>query len=144
MLIQDMTEADMRYFIREHKIGRLAYIKDGAPYITPMRWTFNAGALYSFTTEGQKTDAMRLQPNIAILFDRVSSGTDWQSVLVHGIFREIADAAGRAGVAELMNKAPEWWEPAYVRTMQDHAHERKLDPVYFRVDITAMTGHQTA
>jgi nitroimidazol reductase NimA-like FMN-containing flavoprotein (pyridoxamine 5'-phosphate oxidase superfamily) len=142
MIIKSMPSIDMRDFLHQQHLGRLAFIKDDKPYIVPLFFLFSAGAIYSFTTDGQKVDAMRKYPKVTILFDQINKVDDWRSVMVHGEYIEIAGEANKAAIAEKLNKRPEWWEPAYVRTINEDGSDRKLSVIYFRIDITEMTGHK--
>ena len=45
------------------------------------------------------------------------------------------------GVPKDMAKAAAWWEPGYVRTLL-HGEERPLEPIYFRISISELSGHQ--
>ncbi|MBK3745419.1 pyridoxamine 5'-phosphate oxidase family protein [Paraburkholderia aspalathi] len=142
MLIKDMTAIEMRDFLHQQHLGRLAFMVDDRPYVVPLFFVFNAGSLYSFTTDGQKVDAMRHHPKITVLFDQIKSVDDWRSVMVHGEYKEIAEDSNKTAIVELLNKGPEWWEPAYVRTIKDDGTDRPLSGIYFRIDVTDMSGHQ--
>ncbi len=144
MIIKEMPEYDVRNMIQQTHVGRLSYILDNRPVIVPMGFRFSGGSLYSFTTEGQKTEAMRRNNAVCILFDAIVSRTEWRSVVVHGRFRELADAEEKAAIAKLMSSDATWWEPAYTKTLSREGKERALEPVFFRVDIESATGHQTS
>lgn len=144
MIIKEMPEYDVRTMIQQTHVGRLSYILDNRPVIVPMGFRFSGGSLYSFTTEGQKTEAMRANNAVCILFDAIASRTEWRSVVVHGRFRELADAEEKAAIAKLMSTDATWWEPAYTKTVTRDGKERPLEPVFFRVDIESATGHQTS
>jgi hypothetical protein len=42
---------------------------------------------------------------------------------------------------DLLAKLPDWWEPGFARTVHLGA-ERELVPIYFRVSIDEISGHQ--
>lgn len=98
MIIKSMPSIDMRDFLHQQHLGRLAFIKDDKPYIVPLFFLFSAGALYSFTTDGQKVDAMRKYPKVTILFDQINKVDDWQSVMVHGEYIEITGEGNKAAI----------------------------------------------
>src|SRR5690606_20399543 len=120
------------------------YIYEGRPQVVPIGFRFSGGSLYSFTTEGQKTRAMRENNAVCVLFDEVESRTKWRSVVVNGRFREIIGEAKQSAIANMMATQPSWWEPAYIRTITQTGEDRPLKPFYFRIDIESATGHETA
>jgi len=144
MLIKEMSEIDIRDMIQHTEIGRLGYVLDNRPYVVPLGFKFSGGALYSFTTDGQKTEAMRKNSAVCILFDQIVSKTQWRSVVVNGHYREITRDQEKAAIVNMLSNEPTWWEPAYTKTITSGGTQRKLEPVFFRVDIESATGHQTA
>ena len=142
MTIKDLTEYEMRDILQRCHLGRLAYVLDGRPFVTPMSWVYSGGSLYSFTTVGQKVEAMRKQPSVSILFDAIAARDSWQSLLVHGDYKEISNESSSNVVELMQGSRAEWWEPAYVRTVKEDGAVRDLKPIYFRVDIASMTGHK--
>ncbi len=144
MIIKEMSDYDIRNMIQNTHVGRLAYVLDNAPVIVPMGFRFSGGSLYSFTTEGQKIDAMRRNDAVCILFDDIASRTQWRSVVVRGRYRELGLEEEKAAIVKLMSTDATWWEPAYTKTVTREGAERPLEPVFFRVDIESTTGHQTA
>lgn len=142
MIINEMSELDIRDMIQHTQIGRLGYILDNRPYVVPLGFRFSGGSLYSFTTDGQKTEAMRKNAAVCILFDHIVSRTQWRSVVVNGHYREIIREEEKASIVNMMASEPTWWEPAYTKTITGGGEQRKLEPVFFRVDIESATGHQ--
>jgi uncharacterized protein len=143
MIIKEMAELDIRDMIQHTQIGRLGYVLDNRPYVVPLGFRFSGGSLYSFTTDGQKTEAMRKNAAVCILFDHIVSRTQWRSVLVNGLYREIIREEEKEAIVNMMANEPTWWEPAYTKTITSDGEQRKLEPVFFRVDIESATGHQT-
>lgn len=144
MMIKEMSEYDVRDMIQHTHVGRLAYVLDNRPVIVPLAFRFSGGSLYSFTTDGQKTEAMRRNDAVCILFDDIASRTEWRTVVVHGRYREILGEDEQEAIVKLMANDPIWWEPAYTRTITKEGDERKLTPIFFRVDIESATGHRAA
>ncbi|PWL16955.1 pyridoxamine 5'-phosphate oxidase family protein [Falsochrobactrum shanghaiense] len=143
MIIQEMSEYDIRDMIQHTHVGRLACIHEGRPYVVPLSFRFSGGSLYSFTTIGQKTDGMRKNDAVCILFDDIVSPTQWRSVVVNGRYREIIREEEQNAIVNMMANQPVWWEPAYTKSVTRSGEQRKLTPVFFRVDIESATGHET-
>ncbi|APX70490.1 hypothetical protein BR10RB9215_C11006 [Brucella sp. 10RB9215] len=142
MLITEMSDYDIREMIQHKHVGRLGYVVDNRPMIVPMTFRFSGGSFYSFTTDGQKTNAMRKNDAICILFDQIESQTKWRTVLVQGRYREIAREDEEEAIVRIMANEPTWWEPAYTKTITKEGTARALKPVFFRVDIEKLSGHQ--
>ncbi|KAB2659399.1 pyridoxamine 5'-phosphate oxidase family protein [Brucella tritici] len=143
MMIREMSEYDIRDMIQHTHLGRLAYVLDNRPFIIPLSFRFSGGSLYSFTTDGQKTEALRKNDAVCILFDHIESRTNWRTVVLNGHYREIDRDDEKNAIVALMASEPTWWEPAYIKTVAKDGHERKLEPIFFRIDIESATGHQT-
>ncbi len=62
---------------------------------------------------------------------------------MNGRYREIEREDEKNSIVALMASEPTWWEPAYIKTIAKDGKERKLDPIFFRIDIDSATGHQT-
>ncbi len=146
MIIQDMTQQEMKEFLARATIGRLACAKDNQPYVIPLSFAYDFVSLFSLTTAGTKVDWMRENPKVCVEFDEISATNKWQSVIVTGIFEELtgdpAHVEARNDAHRLLSRTAEWWEPAYVKTVS-RDHSRPLEPVYFRIAITQITGHKT-
>ena len=42
---------------------------------------------------------------------------------------------------DLLAKTAMWWEPGYVKAIHQ-GEERRLEPIYFRISIRKISGHQ--
>jgi nitroimidazol reductase NimA-like FMN-containing flavoprotein (pyridoxamine 5'-phosphate oxidase superfamily) len=145
MIIEEMTGQEIKSLLQRATVGRLACSKDDQPYVVPLSFTYDVAYLYSLTTAGKKVDWMRANPKVCIEFDETAATNNWQSVLVRGIYEELTDApehiAARDGAHKILSKTPEWWQPAFVKTViRDKV--RDLTPVYFRISILETSGHK--
>jgi nitroimidazol reductase NimA-like FMN-containing flavoprotein (pyridoxamine 5'-phosphate oxidase superfamily) len=140
MLIQSMTEAASLELLARAHLGRLACAREGRPYITPMSVTYDANALYGFSTLGQKISWMRANPHVCVEVEEVVSRQDWATVIVMGRYQELTSDADRTHAHDLMQKRPAWWEPGYSKTVIE-GKERLMKGVYFRISIDQITGH---
>ncbi|MEP7453429.1 pyridoxamine 5'-phosphate oxidase family protein [Phyllobacterium sp. SB3] len=146
MQINAMNQFEIMHLVEHARIGRLACVNDGQPYVIPMNFVCRVGYLYSFTTFGKKIVAMRSNPKVCVEFDDIVATNKWQSVVVTGHYEELSDKPdhvdARNEAHALLSNRAEWWEPAYVKTViRDHV--RTMEPVYFRILIKEMTGHKT-
>ncbi|HEV3481839.1 MAG TPA: pyridoxamine 5'-phosphate oxidase family protein [Candidatus Acidoferrales bacterium] len=147
MFIQEMTrQASLDFLARTH-LGRLACAQAAQPYIVPIYFGYRDCCLYSFSTVGQKISWMRANPLVCVEADEVVSSHNWTSVIIFGRFEELPDlpewSGERAIAHDLLQRRPMWWEPGYVKTIL-HGAERPLVPIFYRIHITGVTGHQAS
>ncbi len=147
MFIQEMTrQASLDFLARTH-LGRLACSQEAQPYVVPIYFSYSDSHLYSFSTVGQKISWMRANPLVCVQADEVASPHTWTSVVVFGRFEELPDVPEwndkRALAYELLHRRAMWWEPGYVKTIL-HGAERPLVPIFYRIHITRVTGHQAS
>lgn len=143
MFIKQMSDYDIREMVHKTQIGHLAYIHEGRPVIVAMGFHFSGGSLYALTTAGQKTEAMRENNAVAVYFEEIEARNKWRTVSIEGRYSELNTDEERQAIANLLSSNPTWWEPAYVRTVGKDGKDRKLEPVFFRIDIDSLSGHET-
>jgi nitroimidazol reductase NimA-like FMN-containing flavoprotein (pyridoxamine 5'-phosphate oxidase superfamily) len=145
MLIQEITKQDSFNRLAKMRLGRLACAQGAQPYITPFYFAYDSNYLYSFSTVGQKIEWMRVNPLVCVETDEVMSSEEWVSIIVFGRYEELPNTleweTERGRAHELLQQKAIWWEPGYVKTIVRGA-ERQLVPVYFRIYIEHITGHQ--
>jgi len=143
--IQDMTSDTCLSFLAETRFGRIACARDNQPYVTPFSFAYRDGFIYAFATIGKKLEWMRANPLVCIEAEKIVSHREWKTVVVSGRYQELSDTAELADIRveahDLLAKQSDWWEPGYVRTI--HAgSDRALEPIYFRVSIDEISGHE--
>ena len=147
MLIQEMTRQACFDLLARSRLGRLACENEGQPYITPLYFAQQGDRLYSFSTIGQKIEWMRRNPLVCVEADEVHSPQKWSTVIVFGRYQELPKTADyeddRQLAYSLLQQRPQWWEPAYVKTIL-HGKERELEPIYFCIHITSISGHHAS
>jgi nitroimidazol reductase NimA-like FMN-containing flavoprotein (pyridoxamine 5'-phosphate oxidase superfamily) len=145
MLIQEITKQDSFNRLANMRLGRLACAQGAQPYILPFYFAYDSNYLYSFSTVGKKIEWMRVNPLVCVETDEVMSSEEWVSIIIFGRYEELPNTleweAERARAHELLQRKAIWWEPGYVKTIVQGA-ERQLVPVYFRIYIEQITGHQ--
>ena len=141
MLIQDMPSEMCIDLLKRCNIGHLACVKDLQPYVVPISFIYSANFIYSFSTVGQKVEWMRANPLVCLEIDEVVSHQNWRSVVIFGKYKELTDQADRTAAHDLLAESASWWEPGYAKTVIE-GKTRPLVPIYFRISIDKMTGHQ--
>ena len=88
---------------------------------------------------------MRANPLVCMEAEKIVSRQEWQTVVIFGRYQELTKTPefNKAQVLahDLLAMAGPWWEPGYVKTLHDGV-ARPLQPVYFRILIDEISGHQ--
>ena len=129
------------------------------------------GCFYGFTIPGQKLDWMRANPLVCVEVDEVEAYDRWVSVIAFGRFEELPETPGRDDeqlraqerprrVAEtspeiqgaddersrayqLLKAQIMWWEPGS-STWASRESAESYSPVYYKISIGRVTGHESA
>jgi nitroimidazol reductase NimA-like FMN-containing flavoprotein (pyridoxamine 5'-phosphate oxidase superfamily) len=147
VLIEELTLPNCLDLLARVRSGRLACARDAQPYIVPFYFAYHNNCLYSFSTAGQKIEWMRANPLVCVEADEVVSAHQWMSVIVVGRYEELVETpewrSERELAWKLLQQYPMWWEPGYAKTIV-HGAERPLEPVFYRVNVTHVTGRRAA
>lgn len=142
MQIHSLTAAECRTELERTGVGRLACVRDGVPYVVPMRFAYDGEDLYSFSMLGKKIEWMRANPSVCVEFDERTSHYQWTSVIVSGYYEELPDSlqykCARDHAQAVLQKLPMWWQPASVAT----EHHKAFAPIFFRIRIEHLSGHR--
>jgi|ERR1022692_749305 nitroimidazol reductase NimA-like FMN-containing flavoprotein (pyridoxamine 5'-phosphate oxidase superfamily) len=145
MLIYEMTRQASIDLLARSILARLAYVHNGQPYISPINCTYDDNCLYGFSTLGQKIMWMRANPPVCVEAEEVVSPQDWATVIVLGRYEELPDTpphdASRKRARDLLQRCPEWWEPACAQTVL-RGKTRPMEFMYFRIHIDQISGHR--
>jgi len=145
MFIHEMTISECRRILQKSKVGRLACVRDGQPYVVPINFAFDGNYFYGFTTLGQKIEWMRANPLICLEVDEIITERQWMSIIVFGRYEELPDKPqyeeARIRAHALLQDRAMWWEPAYIS--QEHRDQtHSLIPIFYRIHIRQITGHR--
>ena len=90
-IIENMGEKDCLELLGENYIGRLGFISNERPSITPITYFYDMeeNSILSYAAEGHKIDAMRKLDLVSFQVDEIKTLQNWKSVEIHGIFQEL-------------------------------------------------------
>lgn len=152
MLIVDLSKAESLDFIARARLGRLGCALELQPYVVPFYFAYRKNYLYSCSALGKKIEWMRKNPLVCVQADEIVSQQAWTSVVIFGTYEELPDTPEVDGEIVgprslrtlayqlLQQQHPDWWAPAFLRTIV--GEKRPLVPIYFRIAIDEITGHQ--
>jgi nitroimidazol reductase NimA-like FMN-containing flavoprotein (pyridoxamine 5'-phosphate oxidase superfamily) len=132
----DLTPEEIDQMLQRARIGRLGTTGDGKIYITPVAYAYDAVYLYFVSHEGLKVQQLRQHPEACFEVDSIHSPVEWRSVLLHGVYEEIDDAAERKRVIDLVAGDA---VPALPTSIANYL-ERQDQIVVYRMRIHERTG----
>ena len=146
MIISDITAQECRMHLAASRVGRLACVRDGMPYVVPISFVYEDGHIDSFSLIGHKVWAMRGHPQVCFEVDEICSPRSWWSVIAFGRYEELSEAGPRQNERDhawsLLQKArPNWWEPG---SETPHSEDKVASPphLFFRINIEKITGRR--
>jgi nitroimidazol reductase NimA-like FMN-containing flavoprotein (pyridoxamine 5'-phosphate oxidase superfamily) len=141
MIVHELSEPACREILARTHVARIACSRQGQPYIVPISYDFDGGALYSFATLGQKIIWMRENPRVCVEVDDIDGQFDWTTVLVFGRYEELRGdeyTRARDRAQGLFTQREQWWLPATAKTNPPEHHV----PIVYRIVIERMTGRR--
>ena len=93
-------------FLSEAPVAHLGLVSEGKPYVTPMAFVVDDGAILFRARPGRKLEAIAENPAVCIEACSFNESTgDWQSVIINGRAAEVTDpAVGERAVTMLLEK----------------------------------------
>ena len=140
--IEDMPPEEMRALLQGGSFGHLGCARDGRPYVVPMNYSYEGGALYFFTTEGMKTEFLEANPEVCFQVEQVSDGSHWKSVIVNGRAERLTKEEDIQQAMQIILKRNPALTPALNATQID-AWGRAADIALYRIQPELMDGRRT-
>jgi nitroimidazol reductase NimA-like FMN-containing flavoprotein (pyridoxamine 5'-phosphate oxidase superfamily) len=136
-MISELDRESAVELLRSGRIGRLACIIDGEPYVVPISFVYDADCALIHSLPGRKIEAMRANPRVCLQVDEIESELEWKSVLAYGTYEEISDYDERAaGIGRLLGRFPAL-TPVESQIACDAGAPL---PILFRIRVDKITG----
>lgn len=130
-----LSEQTIDNFLQRHYFGRLGFVLDGEVYVIPINYGYDGVRLYGHASPGMKVSGMRQHPYVALEVDEIRDPAHWQSVLVHGRFVELREAAAKQAAFKRILAQAGRGERSEATWAQEMAQL-----VVFAIEITSWTG----
>jgi len=132
-----LLEDEARALLGACKIGRLACVVNGEPYVVPINYVFEDESIYSHSLPGRKIDAMRAHPRVCFQVDEIENDLEWRSAIAYGNFEEIRVPSDRGAIlGKLLARFP-LLTPVESTMVQDAAAPNSI---VFRIIVDRITG----
>jgi len=135
--MQFLTEAEAIELIRAGKIGRLGCVDEDGPYVVPINYLLEGGAIYSHALPGKKINAMRIDPRVCLQVDHIQDDLHWSSAIAFGKFEEIRNPQIRRDVIRKLLSGFPKMTPVETMIIQDAAAP---DSVVFKIVVERVTA----
>ena len=132
-----LSESEARTVISAGTIGHLGCIVNNEPYVVPISYLFEEGAIYSHSLPGQKIQALRANPSACLQVEQIHDDFHWRSAIAFGSFEEIHDERDRAQALRKLLKRFPLLTPVESRVVQDAAPP---ELIVFRIRVDRVTG----
>ena len=145
MRIIAISQQECSELLKRVSIGRLACSLDNQPYVVPVAFAYEPGRIHIFSTVGKKIKWMRQNPKVCLQADEIGSRSNWSSVIVTGTYSELSEMqypSQREHAMEKLAEYSEWWKTPLAER-REKTSDLAIETVFFRIDITSMSGLQT-
>jgi nitroimidazol reductase NimA-like FMN-containing flavoprotein (pyridoxamine 5'-phosphate oxidase superfamily) len=142
MAINELTDKECRDFLSRTSLGRLACAQENQPYVLPIYFAFDLNYFYVLSTLGQKIEWMRANPKVCVEVDEIKNESEWQSVIVNGLYQELPEpqfTEERAHGRKLLEQRHLWWKNA-LGERELKSGKELIAPTFFRIHSASMTG----
>ena len=142
MEVNEMSAAECKAVLEHASLGRLGCSYENQPYVIPIRFAYDSGYLYVFSTFGQKVKWMRANPKVCVQTDQIENQGEWISVIVNGQYEELPEpqyTEERKHASSLLEQCSHWWLNA-LGERQMRVGDQSIEPLFFRIRIQSMSG----
>jgi nitroimidazol reductase NimA-like FMN-containing flavoprotein (pyridoxamine 5'-phosphate oxidase superfamily) len=136
-MTRTLNETETRDLITAGKVGRLGCVVDGGPYVVPINYLFEDGAIYGHSLSGKKIRALRARPRACLQVDQVESDLRWRSAIAFGRFEEICFEREREQVLHKLLQSFPLLTPVESVISKDAASP---EVIVFRIRVDRITG----
>lgn len=145
--MKDLKKYEIMYLLKNNYIGNLSFLWKNKPYVIPITYYYSEdeNCIISYSGEGHKIDAMRLNNFVSIGITKIRSVNNWESILLHGEFEELDGAFAKQQLHKFINgvkKIKFFKDGVYPDLVSDFSSKITVEglPIVYRIKIKEMTG----
>lgn len=136
-VIEELGRDEIDELLATQVVGRIGCHADGLTYVVPVIHAYDGESIYVATVEGRKVEMMRRNPSVCFEVDEYDGAGSWRSVIVQGVYEELAGAGAKRALALLVER--------FARLGGEGRARRRAAPgaratVCFRIGIAEATG----
>lgn len=112
----EMSRAEIDELLATAVVGHLGMVDGDAPYVVPISYAYQDGAVYCHSAQGRKVQALRTHPGVCFQVDEFDHIDRWRSVIAWGRFEQLLGAEAVRGLDLLVDR----FRPPAPATADDH------------------------
>ncbi|GAA2530890.1 pyridoxamine 5'-phosphate oxidase family protein [Mycolicibacterium diernhoferi] len=138
-MLGTLAPDEIEELLSTEAVGRIGCIHQGRPYVVPVCYVYQDGAVYGHTTEGMKWQAMRAHPDVCFEVEHVDTLNAWRSVIAWGRVEELDGADAEHGLRLLIDRLMPLLRPGGSGTPPP-AHGTAGHAAVYRIRLGEKTG----
>ena len=140
--IVDLDNDEIAALLKRTHQGHLGLSREDHPYVVPITFAYDAPHVYFFTTEGQKTEFIDVNPLVCLQVEEVRDPHNWKSVILNGKAGRLTDNESVERAMRLIRAINPRLAPAWsIRWMDDSI--RSNVAVVYRIEVDSSSGRAT-
>ncbi|HBR58121.1 MAG TPA: pyridoxamine 5'-phosphate oxidase family protein [Blastocatellia bacterium] len=140
--IEEMNRGRMIDLLERVGYGHLGCSRNNLPYVVPVHYAYDAPLIYIYTTEGKKSEIIRVNSNICLQVEDVDDNENWESVIVIGEAVRVSSPEERETALALLAKRNPAMAPAVSIHWMDNWVRENIEVIY-KIEPRMMTGRAT-
>ena len=137
--VQEMNNDEIDALLESVNFGHFARGHNNRPYVVPIQFVYAKPYIYIYTTEGKKSDIIKVNPQVCLQVEDIINNGDWRSVVVNGTAEQITDRTEREEIFKLVLKTNPTLTPAIsIRWMDNWVRENR--EVVYRIEPETISG----
>ncbi len=140
--VEDLSKTEVIEILSRVGYGHLACCRDNLPYVVPVHFAYDEGAIFIYTTEGKKFEIIRENPNVCLQVEEIKDNHHWSSVIVEGVAEQIKHGAKHDRALEMIVAGNPTLTPAVSIRWMDNWVRENIEVIY-GLAPTATSGRRS-
>lgn len=139
--VEELSNGEILEIVKRVGYGHLACSLYDEPYVVPVHYAFDDGEIFIYTTEGKKSEIIKVNPRVCLQIEEVTDDQHWQSVIINGEAGPIREEADREKALKLIVAINPTLTPAVSVHWMDNWIRDNVEVIYRIIPLT-MTGRR--
>lgn len=140
--IKEMTAEEMRALLQRAGYGHLGCARGDEPYVVPIHYAYDEPDIYTFTTEGRKTEFIEANAKVCLQVEEVTDPMGWRSVIAVGLAERLRSAEETERAMQFITERNPTLTPAINKMWVDVWGRASITAIY-RIRPRTLSGRKT-
>jgi nitroimidazol reductase NimA-like FMN-containing flavoprotein (pyridoxamine 5'-phosphate oxidase superfamily) len=144
-MLGKLNKEQIESLLKQEVTGRIGCHAGGKTYVVPITYVYDGTFIICHTRAGLKVELMRNNPQVCFEIDKMENMTNWESVIIQGVYEELEGDTANAAFQKFFTKIKPMLPSS---TAHPHEHIEKIrttdisktGSVIFRIRIIEKTG----